>query len=96
MILNLFNREAAQKMLRDEDLKCFLPHGDWGEERRHTQGVSLIWKLAPNTAEKASTRNSLEKKLSGSYHILGKKKRNRKSPSRRKKKKKVRKYSRDN
>lgn len=66
--------------------------------KKHTEGVSLIWKLAPNTAEKASTRNSLEKKLSASYHILGKKKKtNRKSPPRRKKKnKEVRKYSRDN
>lgn len=51
-------------MLRDEDLKCFLPHGDWGEERRHTEGLSLIWNLAPNTAEKASIRNSLKKNLS--------------------------------
>lgn len=64
LILNLFNSKGAQKMLRDEDLKCFLPHGDWGEERRHTEGLSLIWKLAPNTAEKASIRNSLKKNLS--------------------------------
>lgn len=83
LILNLFNSKGAQKMLRDEDLKCFLPHGHWGEERRHTEGLSLIWNLAPNTAEKASIRNSLEKNLSASYHILEKKK-TRKSPSRKK------------
>lgn len=61
-------------MLRNEHLKHFLPHGDWGEERRHAYGVSWIWKLAPYTAEKASTRNGLEKTLSASYHILEKKK----------------------
>lgn len=73
-------------------MKCFLPHGDGGEERRHADGVSLIWKLSPNTAEKASTRNGLEKNPSASYHILEKETQD---ISLEKKKKEVKKYSRD-